>query len=118
MNASNAGGVAALDSTYEFHEISTKTTPLPTAQITFLRDNVYRYYGVNEKVLTSTLSDQEWISFYENVIEPIAIQLGYEFTFKTSYATGNRVWKQDRVYRQPFAVCDIADQGHNRRKHV
>lgn len=82
MNASNAGGVAALDSTYEFREISTKTTPLPTAQITFLRDNVYRYYGVNEKVLTSTLSDQEWISFYENVIEPIAIQLGYEFTFK------------------------------------
>ena len=82
MNASNAGGVAALDSAYEFHEISTKTTPLPTAQITFLRDNVYRYYGVNEKVLTSTLSDQEWISFYENVIEPIAIQLGYEFTFK------------------------------------
>ena len=37
---------------------------------------------MNEKVLTSTLSDQEWISFYENVIEPIAIQLGYEFTFK------------------------------------
>ena len=33
-------------------------------------------------MLTSTLSDQEWISFYENVIEPIAIQLGYEFTFK------------------------------------
>ena len=55
---------------------------MPTNQITFLRDNVYRYYGVNEKVLTSTLSDQEWISFYENVIEPVAIQLGYEFTYK------------------------------------
>lgn len=59
-----------------------RTPNVPVNQITFLRDNVYRYYGVNEKVLTSTLSDQEWISFYENVIEPIAIQLSYEFTFK------------------------------------
>ena len=82
INADNAGGIAAIDSTVEFKEIAQRTPNVPTNQITFLRDNVYRYYGVNEKVLTSTLSDQEWISFYENVIEPVAIQLGYEFTFK------------------------------------
>lgn len=82
MNADNAGGIAAIDSTVDFKEIAQRTPNVPTNQITFLRDNVYRYYGVNEKVLTSTLSDQEWISFYENVIEPVAIQLGYEFTFK------------------------------------
>lgn len=82
MNSDNAGGVAAIDNTVEFKEIAQKTPTVPTQQITFLRDNVYRYYGVNEKVLTSTLSDQEWISFYENVIEPIAIQLSLEFTFK------------------------------------
>lgn len=82
MGAENAGGIAAIDSTVEFKEIVQRTPNVPVNQITFLRDNVYRYYGVNEKVLTSTLSDQEWISFYENVIEPIAIQLSYEFTFK------------------------------------
>lgn len=82
MGAENAGGIAAIDSTVEFKEIAQRTPNVPVNQITFLRDNVYRYYGVNEKVLTSTLSDQEWISFYENVIEPIAIQLSYEFTFK------------------------------------
>ncbi len=82
MNKDNAGGLAAIDNTMEFKEITQRTASVQTNQITFLRDNVYRYYGVNEKVLTSTLSDQEWISFYENVIEPIAIQLSYEFTFK------------------------------------
>lgn len=82
MNADNAGGIAATDSTMEFKEINQRAVNVPTAQITFLRDNVYRYYGVNEKVLTSTMTDQEWISFYENVIEPISIQLGYEFTYK------------------------------------
>ena len=57
------GGIAAIDSTVEFKEIAQRTPNAPVNQITFLRDNVYRYYGVNEKVLTSTLSDQEWISF-------------------------------------------------------
>ncbi len=95
MNKDNAGGIAAIDNSVEFKEISQRTPSIPTNQITFLRDNVYRYYGVNEKVLTSTLSDQEFISFYENVIEPIAVQLSYEFTFKLltprEIGYGNRI---------------------------
>lgn len=95
MNAENAGGLAAIDNTMEFKEINQRTPGIPINQITFLRDNIYRYYGVNEKILTSTLTDQEWISFYENVIEPIAIQLSYEFTFKLltqrEIGYGNRI---------------------------
>lgn len=82
MNAENAGGVAALDSTYEFKELRQTTPSFPTAQIGFLRDNIYRYYAVNEKILTSTFNETEWNAFYENVIEPIAIQLSLEFMFK------------------------------------
>lgn len=95
MNKNNAGGVAAIDNSMEFKEIAQRTPTIPTNQITFLRDNVYRYYGMNEKILTSTLNDQEFISFYENVIEPIAIQLSYEFTFKLltqrEIGYGNRI---------------------------
>ena len=79
MNKDNAGGIAAIDNTVEFKEISQRTPSIPTNQITFLRDNIYRYYGVNDKILTSTLNDTEFISFYENVIEPISVQLSYEF---------------------------------------
>jgi len=82
FNSDNAGGVAAIDNTYDFKEIGRNSSPIPVGQIAFLRDNIYRYYGVNEKILTSTLDHQEWISFYENVIEPIATQLSYEFTYK------------------------------------
>ena len=35
-----------------------------------------------EKVLTGSYTEAEWNSFYESVIEPIAIQLSLEFTFK------------------------------------
>lgn len=82
MSASNDGGIAGLDNSMEFHEISQKTPNIPVLQSQYFRDNVYRYYGVNEKILTSTFTEAEWNSFYENVIEPISIQLSLEFTFK------------------------------------
>ena len=82
LNADNAGGIAALDNTFQFKELKQATQSFPTSQIGFLRDNVYRYYGVNEKILTSTFNEQEWNAFYENVVEPIAIQLSLETTYK------------------------------------
>lgn len=95
MNAENAGGIAALDSTYEFKELKQSMPSFPTSQIGFLRDNIYRYYGVNDKVLTSTFNETEWNAFYENVIEPIAIQLSLEFMFKLlterEIGFGNRI---------------------------
>lgn len=82
MSASNSGGIAGLDNSMEFHEIKQTTPTIPVIQSQYLRENVYRYYGVNEKILTSTFTEAEWNSFYENVIEPISIQLSLEFTFK------------------------------------
>ena len=82
MSAENEGGIAGLDSAYEFKEITQQPRPIPTAQVQFFRENIYRYYGVNEKILTSLYTEAEWNSFYEAVIEPIAIQLSLEFTFK------------------------------------
>lgn len=82
MSAENEGGLAGLDNSMDFKEITQQPRPIPTAQVAFFRDNIYRYYGVNEKILTSTFTEAEWNSFYEAVIEPIAIQLSLEFTFK------------------------------------
>ena len=82
LSASNEGGIAGIDNSYEFNEITQKPYAIPTQSISFFRDNIYRYYCVNEKALTSTMSESEWVCFYENVIEPIAIQLSQEFTYK------------------------------------
>lgn len=82
MSASNDGGIAGLDNSMEFHEISQRTNQIPVTQSVFLRENIYRYYNVNEKILNSTYNEAEWNAFYESVIEPIALQLSLEFTFK------------------------------------
>lgn len=82
MDASNEGGLAGLDNSVEFHEITQRASNIPTIQSQYLRENVYRYYNVNDKILTSSFNEEEWNAFYEAVIEPIAIQLSLEFTFK------------------------------------
>lgn len=82
MDASNEGGLGGLDNTMEFHEINQRTPTVPTQQSQFLRDNIYRYYNVNENILMSKFSETDWNAFYESVIEPIALQLSLEFTFK------------------------------------
>lgn len=95
MSADNDGGLAGLDNSMDFKEFTQRAIAIPTAQMQFLRDNVYRYYGVNEKVLTSSQTPEEWNAFYESVIEPIAIQLSLEFTYKVfterERGFGNRV---------------------------
>ena len=82
MSAENEGGIAGLDNELEFKEITQQPRPIPTAQVAFFRDDICRYYNINEKILTGAYTETEWNSFYEAVIEPIAIQLSLEFTFK------------------------------------
>lgn len=82
MSSDNEGGIAGLDNTIDFREITQKPPAIPITQVNFFRENIYRYYGVNEKILNSTYTEAEWNSFYEGVIEPIAIKLSLEFTYK------------------------------------
>lgn len=82
MKAENDGGLAGLDNSMEFKELTQRTPVIPTIQSQYLRDNLYRYYNVNEKIITSSFNESEWNAFYESVIEPIALQLSLECTFK------------------------------------
>ena len=82
MQASNEGGLAGLDTTMEFVPLDQKPVNIPTLQSQFLRENLYRYYNVNDHILMSQFTEAEWNAFYESVIEPIAIQLSLEFTYK------------------------------------
>ena len=71
-----------IDPNGHFVQLTPQNTTVPTTQAQFLRDNIYRYYGLNDKILTSTYSESDWNAFYESVIEPIALQLSLEFTYK------------------------------------
>lgn len=82
MSINNNGGVASTDPRFEYKEL--KSEPyVPSKQVLdHTKDRIYSYFGTNEKIVQSKFTEDEWNAYYENTIEPIAIQLGLEFTEK------------------------------------
>lgn len=82
LNLENEGGIASLDSTQEFMPITMSPQIANYKNIEELRNNIYRYFGVNEEVLTSKAVGDAWEAFYEAKLEPFLIALGLELTNK------------------------------------
>lgn len=82
LNLENTSGIASLDAKAEFQEVNMKPITLDKAQLEQVNYNVYDYFGISERIVRNDFTDDQWNAFYEGVIEPRAMQLGYEFTNK------------------------------------
>lgn len=82
MDATKGDGIGALDSTTDFIQTNMSPTVTSWTQMREFRDNVYRYFGVNENIVTSKASPEEMQVFYEMKIEPFLIALSEEMTRK------------------------------------
>lgn len=91
----NSTGIAVLDSKADYKELTKDIQTADCQQMNFIREDVYRYFNLSESILNSKFSEEDWNSFYENVIEPLVIQLSQEFTAKLfteeEKARGNEV---------------------------
>ena len=82
LSVSNDGGIGALDTKADFTPANVESKMADDKQMAIVRENAYRYFGVNEKIVQSNYTEDEWAAFYESVLEPIAIQLSLEMTDK------------------------------------
>lgn len=82
MSLSNEGGIASLDATQDFTPITMQPQIANYKQIEELRNNIYRYFGVNDDILMSKVSGEAWEAFYESRLETFLIALGLELTNK------------------------------------
>jgi HK97 family phage portal protein len=82
LSVNNSGGVAALDSKAEYVELKNDPKMINPLQMKELRENVYRYFGIDECIVKSKYTEDDWNGFYESILEPLAIQLSLEFTAK------------------------------------
>lgn len=80
--SSNSLGVAATDSKAEAIQIQPHDYVPNAAQTDRQTKRIYDFFNTNEKIINSTYTEDEWIAYYESVIEPIAEQLSNEFTRK------------------------------------
>lgn len=82
MGITNSSGIAMLDATQSFDPITIQPQIANYKNVEELRNNIYRYFGVNEDAVLSKLSGDTWEAFYEAKIEPVLIALGLELTNK------------------------------------
>lgn len=82
MSLNNTSGIAALDSYSEFIPVNLTPTIANYKNIEELRNNIYRYFGVNDNILMSKATPEEWESFYEAKGETFLVALGQELTYK------------------------------------
>lgn len=112
MNISNQGGIASMDATQEFHEINLKPTTATAEEMASFRERVYRYFGVNEKIIKSSYTEQEYDAFYESRIEPFLVALSLELTYKIfterERAFGNEIWYESNRLQFASAKTKIS----------
>lgn len=71
----NGGGLLLFPNTYQdIRQVDVKPWVVDAEQRQAIEANVYRYYGVNEEILTNHFDSENWSAFYEGCIEPFAIQ--------------------------------------------
>lgn len=82
LDISNNGGIAALDAKAEYQELKNDPKMVDDKQMLAIEEKVHKYFNVNKKMIMSNYNEDEWNAFYENVIEPISLQLSLEFSSK------------------------------------
>lgn len=82
LNLENEGGIASLDATQEFTPISMSPMTASYDQMREIRENIYRYFGVNDDVVMCNMTPDKLEVFYEMKIEPFLVALSTELTSK------------------------------------
>lgn len=82
LNMDNEGGIAALDAKATFKEVNLKPITLDNEQLKQVNYNIFDYFGVSEKIVDNSFTEEEWNAFYEGIIEARGIQMSYAFTNK------------------------------------
>lgn len=81
LGTDNNGGIMIFDNKYaDVKEISSKPFIVDAEQMNIIKNNVYNYFHISEKIIQNSASEDEWNAFYEGLIEPFAIQLGQALT--------------------------------------
>ena len=79
---SNKSGIGGLDATTEFTPVKIEPTTASDSQTKIIDNKLLSYFGVNDNIIQSKYSEDEWNAFYESVLEPIGLQMSLEFSNK------------------------------------
>lgn len=82
MTLENSGGIASLDATQDFTPITMNPSTATAEQRKDIRDDIFRYFGVNDDIITGKIDTEQFENFYKIRIAPFLHQLSEELTNK------------------------------------
>lgn len=83
LSMQNNGGIVVTDPKRTYTPISNNpTASISSEDMKVVRTKIYDYLGINEHIVNSTYTEDEYSAFYESVVEPFALQLSLEFSRK------------------------------------
>lgn len=82
LTMGNNGGVVVTDAKQEFSPIDSRPANIDPAQAEAVAQRIYSYLGVSKNIVESAYSEDEWGSFFESVLEPLAVAYSQAFTVK------------------------------------
>ena len=84
LSAENNNGVLLFDNKYaDVKQIESKPFVVDADQMKIIQNNVFNYFGTNEKILQNSFDEETWNSYYEGKVEPFAIQCSLVHTNMT-----------------------------------
>lgn len=120
LDIESGDGIGALDAYQEF--IPTNLEPKMTSfsMMKEFRENLFRYFGLNDEIIMSKADPEKMQVFYESQIEPFLIAMSREATSKIYSAReivyGNEVkWASSTIQfmsmKDKLALKDFIDRG-------
>ena len=96
LSTKNTSGLMIYDNTFDsMKQVEPVSYTVSPEEMDRIQRNVFNYFGVNESILQSSYTEEEFGAFYESQIEPFAVQLGEGLTqmlyTPTQRRHGNRV---------------------------
>lgn len=76
-----AGGLLLFPNTYtNIQQVNAKPFVIDADQMKIVKESVFEFFGVNDRILMNDFSADVWSAFYEGVVEPWAIQFSEVMT--------------------------------------
>ena len=82
LSSENSTNVAVVDSKAEAQQVIPKDYVPNAAQSDRTKRRIQELLGTNDKIVNNSYTEDEWNSYYEGEIEPIALDLQNEYTEK------------------------------------
>ena len=92
---SDTFGAAGVDSKADVQRVEPTDYVPNAAQSDRIIQRIYAFFNTNEKIVNSSYTEDEWIAYYENAIEPVVMQMSAAYTnrlfTRRERAFGNKI---------------------------